>query len=255
MRERAFVKKPSCTGSWRNSVFTHKFTLKSGHDPTRANFKLYLRRVKRDMGDFYMNKLLSVMLCIAVIFLLIGILPVHGEEAVYDSVIRLHVLANSDSDTDQEYKLLVRDEVLSYVQDLLKDCKTREDAAARLSAHLDDIQQTAESCLTALGCNDVVSVSFGEENYPTRQYESCCFPSGSYLSLRVCIGEAAGQNWWCVLFPTLCLSAATEDGASIGASLSSLGLSGDQYRIITNTDDTTYCIRFKILEVIEDIVG
>ncbi|MBR2907672.1 MAG: stage II sporulation protein R [Clostridia bacterium] len=204
-----------------------------------------------------MDKLLTLALCIALIFMLIGVLPVHGEEAIYDSVIRLHVLANSDSEADQEEKLSVRDAVLAYTKKLLKGCETREDAMREINAHIGDIETVAKERLAADGCTAPVTVTFGVESYPTRQYESCCFPSGDYLSLRVLIGSAEGQNWWCVLFPSLCLSAATEDGdASVGSSLASLGLSGDQYRIITDSEEnTTYRVRFKLLEVLEEIAG
>lgn len=202
-----------------------------------------------------MDKLLTLMLCIAVIFMLIGILPVHGEEAVYDSVIRLHVLANSDSEADQALKLTVRDAVLDYTQGLLGGCETRESAVSVIESNLGEIEAVAKKQLLDAGCSLPVTVEFGTERYPTRQYESCCFPSGEYLSLRVCIGEADGKNWWCVLFPTLCLSAATSDCATVESSLANLGLSGDQYRIITDSDDTTYQVRFKILEVFEQVVG
>lgn len=206
--------------------------------------------------DFIMDKLLTLALCIAVIFMFIGILPVHGEEAVYDSVIRLHVLANSDSDTDQQLKLSVRDAVLSYTETLLSGCETREDAIQEINAHLGEIEAVAKERLAAEGSSAPVEVTFDVESYPTRQYESCCFPSGDYLSLRVLIGNAEGQNWWCVLFPSLCLSAATEDAnPSVESSLASLGLSGDQYRIITDSDNTTYQVRFKLLEVLEELTG
>ena len=203
-----------------------------------------------------MDKLLTLVLCIALIFLLIGILPVHGEEAIYDSVIRLHVLANSDSDSDQREKLAVRDAVLLYTEALLSECETREDAIREINAHLSEIEDVAEARLAAEGSDAPVSVTFGVESYPTRQYESCCFPSGDYLSLRVLIGDASGKNWWCVLFPSLCLSAASTDAdTSVRSSLADLGLSGDQYRIITDSDNTTYQVRFKLLEVLEGIVG
>lgn len=200
-----------------------------------------------------MNKLLILAFSIAIIFMMIGLLPVHGEEAVYESVIRLHVLANSDSESDQALKLEVRDAILSYTEELLTDASSREEASDILSAHLTDLKSVAEARLRALGCDAPVTVRFGTERYPTRQYESCTFPSGKYLSLQVCIGEANGQNWWCVLFPSLCLSAASE-GGSISTSLATLGLSGDQYRIITDSENATYHVRFKILEVFEELV-
>lgn len=194
------------------------------------------------------------LLCLAVILSLGLLLPVHGEEAVYDSVIRLHVLANSDSAEDQALKLCVRDAVLAYTETLLHQSKDREDATRILSAHLEEIRAVAQKTVTEEGYNDTVSVYLGEESYPTRQYESCCFPSGNYLSLRVCIGEAEGQNWWCVLFPTMCFSAASDNTYHMETELRELGLCGDQYRIITDSENTTYQIRFKLLEVIESLV-
>ena len=203
-----------------------------------------------------MDKLLTVVLCIMLVFLVIGLLPVHGEEAVYESVIRLHVLANSDSEEDQAEKLRVRDAVLSYTEELLSGCETREDATAVLNASLDEIESVAREQLERDGYDLTVRVAFDVERYPTRQYESCAFPAGSYLSLRVMLGEAEGRNWWCVLFPSLCYSAASKDGNGVGSALATLGLSGDQYRIITDSgESTTYQVRFKVLEVLEELVG
>ena len=88
-----------------------------------------------------------------------------------------------------------------------------------------------------------------EESYPEKNYDSFCFPSGTYLSLRVCIGEAAGQNWWCCLFPPLCLGAATVPADKAEDSFLQVGLTPDQYKIITETDSPGYKIRFKLLEL------
>ena len=202
-----------------------------------------------------MDKLLTLMLCIAVIFMLIGLLPVHGEEAVYDNVIRLHVLANSDLPEDQALKLGVRDCVLAYASELLADADTQEQAAMRISQHQAEIVAVAEKYLRSVNRADTVRVEFSMESYPTRQYASCALPAGEYLSLRVLIGEGAGQNWWCVLFPSLCYTAAEGGSEVISASFTELGLSGEQYRIITDSEDATYRVRFKLLEVFEEIVG
>lgn len=202
-----------------------------------------------------MDKLLTLVLCIALVFMLIGVLPVHGEEAIYDSVIRLHVLADSDGAEDQRLKLVVRDAVLSYASELLSDATTREEASMTLAEHLAELESVARAALDAEGCSDAVAVVLGDEDYPTRYYASCAFPSGRYLSLRVLIGDAVGQNFWCVLFPSLCVTAAEGSAVEIGSSLASLGLSGEQYRIITDTDGTTYRVRFKLLEVFEELVG
>ncbi len=189
----------------------------------------------------------AAVLCLLLLTLALTVLPVHGEAAVYDSVIRLHVLANSDSEADQAVKLQVRDAVLAVTEPLLAHAADREEAADILSAHLDDIQKAAADTLAAAGADTRVRVTLTTEEYPTRRYENLAFPAGSYLSLRVLIGEAAGQNWWCVLFPPLCLSAAT-DKRQQEAALLSAGLTEEQYRIVTDTDKPKYRLRFKLLE-------
>ena len=184
----------------------------------------------------------------------IALLPVHGEEAVYDSVIRLHVLANSDSDEDQALKLRVRDAILAETATLLAGTTTRAEAEVILRGATAQLARVAEETLRAAGSADCVEVLLGEEDYPTRRYENLAFPAGEYLSLRVKIGSAEGQNWWCVLFPPLCLSAATEQAEAEQAFLAA-GLSGEQYRVITDTENAKYKLRFKILEVAQSVFG
>ena len=181
------------------------------------------------------------------------VLPIHGEAGIYDNVIRLHVLANSDSESDQALKLAVRDAVLEKTHTLLQNVDSRAQAEAVLQKHLPELEAAAVNALRQLGAENSVAVAMGQEHYPTRQYEQLAFPAGEYLSLRVMIGEAKGQNWWCVLFPPLCLSAASQQNTE--AVCLSAGLSGEQYRVIADTDSTTYKLRFKILEVAESIFG
>ena len=177
------------------------------------------------------------------------VLPIHGEEKIYESVVRLHVLANSDSEEDQALKLKVRDEILSYISPRVIDSKSREDAIKTIEGEMDEIQRIAQDAVISAGYEYSVDITLTLEEYPTRNYESMSFPSGEYVSLRVLIGEAEGQNWWCVLFPPLCLSAATEKSVSEEAFIA-VGLTSDQYKIITETEDVKYQLRFKILEAI-----
>ena len=187
---------------------------------------------------------------------LFSILPIHGEQEIYESVVRLHVLANSDSEEDQALKLKVRDEVLRVTEPLLNGCESREQAEQILVDHADEIEAAAQAVVYAQGYDYPVSVLLGKEEYPTRNYENCCFPSGTYVSLRVCIGDAEGQNWWCVLFPPLCLSAASADDAQSNEdAFISVGLTGEQYRVITETDNVKYRIRFKILETVQGLLS
>ena len=197
--------------------------------------------------------------CVAIVILLVvmmavSFLPVHGEQEVYDTVVRLHVLAKSDSEEDQALKMEVRDTVLEAAAPYLEGCTTQEEAVQSLTLHLSDLEAVAAETIVAEGYDYPVTVLLGEEDYPTRTYESCAFPAGSYVSLRVCIGEAEGQNWWCCLFPPLCLSAASAKSDNEDAFVQ-VGLTKDQYGIITETGKTKYKVRFKILEVIEDWFG
>jgi stage II sporulation protein R len=181
------------------------------------------------------------------LYVLLGFLPIHSEAAIYDNVLRLHVLANSDSSEDQALKLEVRDCILEETATLFKDCKSKDEAREAVESNLDKIREIAEQTIREAGYEYGVSVSLGEEEYPTKNYEECCFPAGEYLSLRVMIGEAEGENWWCVLFPPLCIDAAGESREVFAE----VGLTDEQYSFITETDNPKYKVRFKLLEVIE----
>ena len=199
-----------------------------------------------------MKKIISLACVLVLCVAICGILPIHGEEEIYESVVRLHVLANSDSEEDQALKLKVRDAVLAYTSPRVIDSVSREEAIEILSRELDAIKEIAQKSVYENGYDYPVDVTLTLEEYPTRNYESMSFPSGEYVSLRVLIGESEGQNWWCVLFPPLCLSAATEKSANEEAFIA-VGLTSEQYKIITETDDAKYQLRFKILESIEDL--
>ena len=197
------------------------------------------------------KKLLICTFIILALSLIAGMLPIHGESEIYDTVVRLHVLANSDSEEDQALKLKVRDEVIAAVTPLVDGCKTQAEAIAVIEKIIPDIEERASEKIKGEGYGYSVKVLLGEEYYPTKTYETCAFPKGKYVSLRVLIGEGEGENWWCCLFPPLCLSAATDssDGSNEDAFIS-VGLTGDQYKVITETKNPKYRVRFKILEAI-----
>ena len=195
-----------------------------------------------------MKKHISLFLAIAFLLASFLVLPIHGEAQIYDNVIRLHVLANSDSEADQALKLKVRDAVLAQSRGLLDGAGSKEEAEQIVRAALPQIEQAAQNALQQAGSKADVSVTLTRENYPRRTYESVALPAGNYLSLQVKIGEADGKNWWCVLFPPLCLSAATADRET---TCLSAGLTEEQYRLITESEGGRYKLRFKILEVAE----
>ena len=200
------------------------------------------------------KKFYVAIVVLLVTLMALSFLPVHGEREVYDTVVRLHVLANSDSEADQALKLQVRDAVLAASAPLVQDCTTQAEAVEALTAHLPDLEAAALAVIESEGYDYPVTVLLGEEDYPTRVYESCAFPAGTYVSLRVLIGSGEGQNWWCCLFPPLCLSAATAKQDNEDAFIQ-VGLTKDQYGIITETGKTKYKVRFKLLEVLEDWFG
>ena len=200
------------------------------------------------------KKFYVAIVVLLVTLMALSFLPVHGERDIYDTVVRLHVLANSDTEEDQALKLQVRDGVLEAAAPLVEGCTTQAEAVEALTAHLPELEAAALSVVQSEGYDYPVTVLLGEEDYPTRTYESCAFPAGTYVSLRVLIGEGEGQNWWCCLFPPLCLSAATAKQDNEDAFIQ-VGLTKDQYGIITETGKTKYKVRFKLLEVLEDWFG
>jgi stage II sporulation protein R len=198
---------------------------------------------------FY-KRILTLSVLAAILLLLVGLLPVHGEEEIYNKVVRLHVLANSNSEEDQAVKLEVRDAILEVTVPLLQDCQTREEAVFRLEENRTLLTDTAQSVLRARGFEDSVHIEMGLENYPTRTYDSLCFPAGEYISMRVSLGKGEGQNWWCCLFPPLCLGAATVGEDVAEDACISVGFTPTQYKIITESDKPVYRARFKILELL-----
>lgn len=196
------------------------------------------------------KKILTVLITLTLLITTLAVLPVHGESEIYSNVLRLHVIANSDSEDDQNLKLLVRDAVLAEAQILLCNVYDRAKAEETVMQNIEILRSVAEKTVLDNGYDYPVAIELGKEEYPTKNYESCCFPAGEYTSLRILIGEAAGQNWWCVLFPPLCLSAATDADA-----FASVGITDNQYQIITDSESTKYKIRFKILESFSNAVS
>ena len=198
---------------------------------------------------FY-KRILTLAIFAAILLLVVGLLPVHGEEEIYDKVVRLHVLANSDSEEDQAVKLKVRDAILAITVSLLQNCETKEEAVALLEENQTLFVEAAKAVLQEEGFDDTVSIEMGLEEYPTRTYDSLCFPAGEYISMRVSLGTGEGQNWWCCLFPPLCLGAATVRDEDAEDACISVGFTPTQYKIITESDKPVYRARFKILELL-----
>ena len=188
------------------------------------------------------------------------------QDDVYERVLRLHVIANSDSEDDQRIKYEVRDAILGATASLLSDCADKEEAVERVNASREVILDAAAEVLSKNGVDYGADMLVGQESYPERVYEGAAYPAGEYTSVRIVLGEGKGENWWCVLFPPLCLSAALEQKADATLPLSpvdslaapddavEVGITDKQYGIITETQNTPkYRLKFKLFELIAEL--
>ena len=180
----------------------------------------------------------EIALLLALCFtLLAGTWAGAASSRVSEGLVRLHVIAASDDATEQAIKLDVRDAVLSYLEPKLDSAADIAEAEALIEANLDGIAAAAESAAQGREVN----VTLGEEYYPTREYDTFSLPAGRYQSLRVTLGEGAGHNWWCVVFPPLCLTA-TESEAAFEE------LDGET-RAIISSDGGGVQFKFRLLEL------
>ena len=192
--------------------------------------------------------------CVLLTLCFCAFMPVNGEQKIYRDLIRLHVLANSDSEDDQNLKLEVRDYILGDIAALTEDCADASEAAEKIRDGLYNIEIKAKDFINQKGYDYNISAALSNEAYPERTYEDSngeifTFPSGKYNSLIITIGEGQGQNWWCVLFPPICLS-----GSKIEDGLAVAGYSGEQINILKKDKGGKYVIKFKILEILSDLV-
>ena len=167
-------------------------------------------------------------------------------DAVRDNVVRVHILANSDSEEDQALKLKVRDTVTAAGAGLLDGVTDRDEAERRLREALPQLAEAAQQCVEREGFSYSVTAELTDMYFTTRTYDSGTFPAGRYHTVRFAIGEAKGHNWWCVMYPPLCVSAATDTD-----SLSDV-LPDGACDVVENAP--RYAVRFKIVEWLETLI-
>ena len=172
---------------------------------------------------------------------------------IADSVFRLHVVANSDSTADQNLKYTVRDKLLEYMNKLCADCANKEEAIAIAKQNIDEFKQIALDTINNEGFNYSVNISIGNFEFPTKHYGDISFPAGYYDALKVEIGEARGQNWWCVMFPPLCFTDITS-GVVPEESKEDLeeNLTDEEFSIVSDNNSFNFKIKFKILEILNN---
>ena len=191
-----------------------------------------------------MKKLLKrVFACFLLVCLVYTIALVLDRQKLRNELIRLHVVAASDSEEDQAIKLQVRDAVLESLQAGLENATDIEAAKAYIESQLPKLESAANQVLAAAGCGDVATVSLQMEEFAARVYDTFSLPAGLYDSLRITIGEGAGRNWWCVTFPTLCIPATTEGFEAVAAGA---GFSEE----LTGSLTGEYEVRFYLLDLL-----
>lgn len=174
------------------------------------------------------------------------------SDNLYNSIFRLHVIANSDSEEDQNLKYIVRDNLINYMNDNCKNLSSKEEVIQYAKENLDKLKQIAENIVKDNGFTYPVQVEIGNYEFPTKNYGDISFPAGFYDALRVKIGESSGKNWWCVMFPPLCFVNATT-GIVPDSSKETLheNLSDENYMIVSESDNSSVAFKFKIVELFE----
>ncbi|MBO5907719.1 MAG: stage II sporulation protein R [Clostridia bacterium] len=181
--------------------------------------------------------------CILVALLLSSFIPTDAEAKIYEDTLRLHILAASDSKEDQKLKLMIRDKLLSEYGEQLSTGKNVDEAINLADGKLEEIETSVEEWIKEAGYSYSAEVTLTEEWYDTREYENFTLPCGIYTSLRVKIDGGEGKNWWCVMYPPLCLSAASEPMPNDDCIID---YTSEELRLIGGGK---YNIKFKLLEI------
>ena len=155
-----------------------------------------------------MKTVITSFFCVAIAIFLLFALPSQGEEQVYDGVLRLHILAASDSTEDQNTKVAVRDALLAFTQEEMLCFSSAEEAGKWVEENRESLEREAERVLAARGCTYGVTVSLEKKHFDTRAYDCFTLPAGEYNALTVTLGEGKGQNFFCMLYPSLCVTPA-----------------------------------------------
>lgn len=183
----------------------------------------------------------TVLIIFISLFLIAGTVAGTDAEELSGKIVRLHVVANSDTEADQALKLRVRDSVLAHLGTVLSGATDRDEAEELIRENLPEITRRASDVVGEAGFEYAVRASVLFEDFPTTDYDTFSLPAGEYLSLRVTIGSGAGHNWWCVVFPPVCTAASTDEMAAVG-------LTDSEVSLITRSSGD-YVVKFRVMEI------
>ena len=176
------------------------------------------------------------------------------SEDLSNSVFRLHVIANSDSKEDQDLKYKVRDAVLEYMNSISANCTSKDEVITLAYDYQDEFKEIAKKVIKENGYNYDVNISIGNFEFPTKHYGDISLPAGTYDALRIEIGEAQGQNWWCVMFPPLCFIDVTSGVVpDESKQIMKDNLNDEEYSLISDTESKDITFKFSLIEFFQGL--
>ena len=182
-------------------------------------------------------------ICLLLCTLCIIFMPTEAEAAIYEDTVRLHILAPSDSAEDQALKIKIRDMILEKYGSAIENATSSDTAREELLRVVPDMTNDCKTLILDTGLDYNVEITVSEEWFNTREYKDFTLPAGFYSSLKIVLGEGEGQNWWCVMYPPLCLDAALSEEV--------YNYSEEEYKLITSDG---YMVKFKLLELASGVI-
>lgn len=202
------------------------------------------------MRKFFKNLIILFILFITFFIVTAYSYATNVSKGLSENIFRLHILANSDSEEDQALKLKVRDAILEYMKTLTEDISDKQAVIELSKNHTEDFKQIAEKIIQENGYNYSVNIEIGNFYFPTKYYGNISLPAGNYDALKIEIGDAKGQNWWCSLFPPLCFVSVSSGVVDEEAqAYLKENLSEEEFAIVSNSSDEVQ-FKFKIIEMI-----
>lgn len=212
--------------------------------------------MKKVINNVFFKRFLILIFLLFIYTIICAVSYVNAVSSnIESSVFRLHVIANSDSKEDQDLKYIVRDNILTYINEISKNASTKEEVIEIARNNIDTIKQIAQETVYENGYNYSVNIKIGNFAFPTKQYGDISLPAGFYDALRVEIGSTSGQNWWCVMFPPLCF-VDVSSGVVPEESKEVLqeNLSYEEYNLLSeNQNNSDMNFKFKIVELFQNI--
>lgn len=212
--------------------------------------------MKKVINNVFFKRFLILIFLLFIYTIICAVSYVNAVSSnIESSVFRLHVIANSDSKEDQDLKYIIRDNILIYINEISKNASTKEEVIEIARNNIDTIKQIAQETVYENGYNYSVNIKIGNFAFPTKQYGDISLPAGFYDALRVEIGSASGQNWWCVMFPPLCF-VDVSSGVVPEESKEVLqeNLSYEEYNLLSeNQNNSDMNFKFKIVELFQNI--